>query len=80
MDSLLTVLRQTDLPALESALAKMQDTVRYLPATLNYPLMPPTTGVAGAIDDGRQRYRSIHGPMLAIFQPGAGSGIDASLH
>ena len=68
MDTLLTVLRQTDLPALESALAKMQDTLRFLPATLTYPLMPPpTSGIAGAIDDGRQRYRNIHGTMLAIF-------------
>jgi non-heme chloroperoxidase len=81
MDSLLTVLRQTDLPALESALAKLQDTLRFLPATLDYPLMPPpTTGIAGAIDDGRQRYRNIHGPMLAIFQAPkapAGVGIDS---
>jgi len=81
MDSLLTVLRQMDLPALESALAKMQDTLRFLPATLNYPLMPPpTTGVAGAIDDGRQRYRNIHGPMLAIFQAPrspVGVGVDS---
>ena len=41
MDSLLTVLRQTDLPALESALAKMQDTLRFLPPTTNFPLMRP---------------------------------------
>jgi pimeloyl-ACP methyl ester carboxylesterase len=69
MDSLVTVLRQTDLPALESALAAIQDTLRFLPATLDYPLMPPpTTGIAGAIDGGRQRYRSIHGTMLAIFR------------
>jgi len=83
MDSLLTSLRQTDLPALESALAKMQDTLRFLPPTLGYPLMPPpTTGVAGAIDDGRQRYRNIHGPMLAIFQAPkspAGLGVDSAI-
>jgi pimeloyl-ACP methyl ester carboxylesterase len=82
MDSILTTLRHTDLPALESALAMMQDTLRFLPPVLNYPLMPPpTTGVAGAIDDGRQRYTSIHGPMLAIFQaPSAptGLGIDSA--
>ena len=81
MDSLLTLLRQTDLPALESSLATMQDTLRFLPPTLNFPLMPPpTTGVAGAIDDGRQRYRSIHGTMLAIFRSPttpAGVGIDS---
>ena len=81
MDSLLTVLRQTDLPALQSALAKMQDTLRFLPPTLNFPLMPPpATGIAGAIDDGRQRYRSIHGAMLAIFRAPstpAGVGIDS---
>ena len=83
MDSILTVLRQTDLPALESSLATMQDTLRFLPPTLNFPLMPPpTTGVAGAIDDGRQRYRTIHGRMLAIFRaPGtpAGVGIDSAI-
>jgi non-heme chloroperoxidase len=81
MDSILTILRQTDLPALESALAKMQDTLRFLPPVINYPLMPPpTTGVAGAIDDGRQRYRNIHGPMLAIFRAPptpAGVGVDS---
>jgi pimeloyl-ACP methyl ester carboxylesterase len=83
MDSLLTVLRQTDLPALEAALAQMQDTLRFLPATVTYPLMPPPmTGVAAAIDDGRQRYRNIHGPMLAIFQAPkspAGVGIDSAI-
>jgi non-heme chloroperoxidase len=83
MDSLLTMLRQTDLPALESALAKMQDTLRFLPATLDRPLMPPpTTGIAGAIDDGRQRYRDIRGPKLAIFQAPKsppGVGIDSAV-
>jgi pimeloyl-ACP methyl ester carboxylesterase len=83
MDSILTVLRQTDFPALESALAKTQDTLRFLPPVLSYPLMPPpTTGVAGAIDDGRQRYRNIHGPMLAIFQAPstpAGIGTDSAI-
>jgi pimeloyl-ACP methyl ester carboxylesterase len=83
MDSLLTVLRQMDLPALESALAKMQDTLRFLPPTLNYPLMPPpTTGIAGAIDAGRQRYRNIHGAMLAIFrapESPAGVGVDSAM-
>jgi pimeloyl-ACP methyl ester carboxylesterase len=81
MDTLLTLLRQTDLPALESALATMQDTLRFLPPTLDRPLMPPpTTGIAGAIDDGRQRYRTIHGPKLAIFQAPkipAGVGVDS---
>jgi pimeloyl-ACP methyl ester carboxylesterase len=77
MDSLLTVLRRIDLPALAAALAKMQDTLRFLPAVLGYPLMPPpTSGIAGAIDDGRQRYRSIQGPLLAIFQaPQSPSGL-----
>lgn len=83
MDSIISVLRQTDLPALESALAKMQDTLRFLPPTLGYPLIPPpTTGIAGAIDDGRQRYRNIHGPMLAIFQAPsspAGVGVDSTV-
>jgi metallo-beta-lactamase class B len=69
MDSVLTTLRRIDLPALETALARMQDTLRFLPPVLSYPLMPPpTTGIAGAIDDGRQRYRDIQGPLLAIFQ------------
>jgi non-heme chloroperoxidase len=77
MDSVLTVLRQIDLPALAAALAKMQDTLRFLPDVLGYPLMPPpTSGVAGAIDDGRQRYRTIQGPLLAIFQaPQSPSGL-----
>ena len=83
MDSLLTVLRQTDLPALESALTTMQDTLRFLPSVLRYPLMPPpTTGVARAIDDGHQRYRNIHGPMLAIFRAPpspAGVGVDSTV-
>ncbi|HEY5059997.1 MAG TPA: alpha/beta hydrolase, partial [Gemmatimonadaceae bacterium] len=83
MDSLLTLLRQTDLPALESALATMQDTLRFLPPTLDYPLMPPpATGVAGAIDAGRQRYRNIHSPMLAIFaapKSPAGVGADSAI-
>jgi pimeloyl-ACP methyl ester carboxylesterase len=82
MDSLLTMLRQTDLPALDSALAKMQDTLRFLPPTLGYRLMPPLpTGVARAIDDGRQRYTNIHGAMLAIFRAPAtpaGIGVDSA--
>ncbi len=83
MDSVLTVLRRTDLPALESALARMQDTLRFLPPVLGYPLMPPpTSGIAGAIDDGRQRYRTIQGPLLAIFQAPqspAGLGADSAV-
>jgi pimeloyl-ACP methyl ester carboxylesterase len=83
MDSLLTLLRRTDLPALESALAKMQDTLRFLPPRLDYPLMPPpATGAAGAIDAGRQRYKSIHRPMLAIFRAPnspAGVGVDSAI-
>jgi len=83
MDSLLTLLRRVDLPALASALGKMQDTLRFLPAVVGYPLMPPpTSGVAGAIDDGRQRYRTIHGPLLAIFQAPQsprGLGVDSSI-
>jgi pimeloyl-ACP methyl ester carboxylesterase len=83
MDSLLTVLRQTDLPALESALTKMQDTLRFLPGTVDYPLMPPlTTGVAGAIDNGRQRYTKIRGSMLAIFRAPSspvGVGVDSAM-
>jgi pimeloyl-ACP methyl ester carboxylesterase len=83
MDSLLTALRQTDLPALASALTAIQDTLRFFPPRVNYPLMPPpTTGIAGAIDDGRQRYRSIRDPILAIFaaptEP-AGVGIDSEV-
>jgi pimeloyl-ACP methyl ester carboxylesterase len=83
MDSLLTVLRQTDFPELESGLAKMQDTLRFLPPIVNYPLMPPpTTGIAGAIDAGRQRYRNIRGAMLAIFRAPerpAGVGVDSAI-
>ena len=83
MDTLLTALRQTDLPSLERGLARMQDTLRFLPPTLPYPLMPPpTTGVAGAIDDGRQRYTVVHGPKLAIFQAPrtpAGVGSDSAV-
>ena len=83
MDSLLTLLRRTDLPALEAALARLQDTLRFLPPRVDYPLMPPpTTGVAGAIDAGRQRYRNIHGSMLAIFQAPkspAGIGVDSAV-
>lgn len=83
MDSLLTAMRQVDLPGLERALAKMQDTLRSLPPVLDHPLMPPPrTGIAAAIDDGRQRYRNIHGPILAIFNASdypAGVGSDSAI-
>lgn len=68
-------------PAIERAWARMQDTLRFFPPHVGFPLMPPPTfGVAGAIDDGRQRYRTIRGPILAIFQAPmdvAGIGVDS---
>jgi pimeloyl-ACP methyl ester carboxylesterase len=83
MDSLMSVLLQTDLLALERALMGMQQAARQFPAVVNYPLMPPpTTGIARAIDDGRQRYTVIRGPILAFFafaNPPVGVGTDSAV-
>jgi pimeloyl-ACP methyl ester carboxylesterase len=83
MDSLLSVIVQTDLPFLERGLTGMQQAVRALPPVVNQPLMPPpTTGVARAIDDGRQRYAGVRSPVLAFFavaNPPAGVGSDSAV-
>jgi pimeloyl-ACP methyl ester carboxylesterase len=83
MDSLLSILLRTDLPALQRALTRMQDTLRQFPPVVSYPLMPPpTTGIARAIDDGRQRYTVIRAPVLAFFavaNPPTGVGSDSAV-
>jgi pimeloyl-ACP methyl ester carboxylesterase len=82
MDSLLSVILQTDLPVLQRGLTGMQEAVRQLPPVVHGSLMPPpTTGIAKAIDDGRQRYSTIGAPILAIFairNPPAGVGTDSA--
>jgi pimeloyl-ACP methyl ester carboxylesterase len=82
VDSLLSMILQTDLPALQHGLVGMQQASRQLPPMVSYPLMPPpTTGVARSIDDGRQRYTAIRAPILAFFKvanPPAGVGTDSA--
>jgi len=83
VDSLLTVLIETDLPVLQRTLTAMRETSRQLPLVVNYPLMPPpTSGVAQLIDDGRQHYTTARGRILALFaaeNPPSGVGTDSEV-
>jgi len=83
MDSLITLILQTDFPFLQHGLTGMQQAAHSLPPVVNHPLMPPpTSGVARAIDDGRQRYSGIRVPVLAFFavaNPPTGVGSDSAV-
>jgi pimeloyl-ACP methyl ester carboxylesterase len=83
MDSLFSVILQTDIPVLQRGLTKMQEAARKMPAVVDHPLMPPpTTGMARAIEEGRQHYSVIRGPVLAFFavaDPPAGVGRDSAV-
>jgi pimeloyl-ACP methyl ester carboxylesterase len=83
VDSLLTVLLETDLPLVQQTMLGMRNASRQLPPVVSYSLMPPpTTGVARLIDDGRQHYSTVRGPVLAFFavqNPPAGVGTDSTL-
>jgi pimeloyl-ACP methyl ester carboxylesterase len=78
MDTVFTALLNQDLPALERDLTQMRSTLGQFAA--GTPLMPPVrVGIEAAIDDGLQRFTTVHGPVLAISRldnAPAGVGVD----